>query len=189
MTRPRAPVETIVDGRRRKGQLRRGALVEATLRVIERAGVAAVTQRTVAREAQLPPSAVTYHFPGVDALLVATLVSVNDDYVERFAALPDDDDLAIAGLAELIAGSDRGPLAAECELFLLAARRPELRDELARWNRTLAAFVARYTDDLARCAGAAAAIDGLFLRRLTTDDRLDAGDIHRILASLLGRPG
>jgi DNA-binding transcriptional regulator YbjK len=49
------------------------------MRVIERAGVAAVSQRVVAQEAGVPPSAVTYYFAAVLAPHVA-------DPVRRAAA-------------------------------------------------------------------------------------------------------
>lgn len=66
------------DGRRRKGDRRRQQLLAATIRLVGRAGVAGVSQRAVAIEAALPPSAVLYYFGTVDELLVATLTAVND---------------------------------------------------------------------------------------------------------------
>ncbi|QKV80249.1 hypothetical protein [Amycolatopsis sp. Hca4] len=46
----------IADGRLRKGAARRETLLAATLRVVGRSGVAAVSQRTVAAEAGVPPA-------------------------------------------------------------------------------------------------------------------------------------
>ena len=43
--------EVSVDGRRAKGERARKALIEATLSIIEREGIAGVTHRTVTREA------------------------------------------------------------------------------------------------------------------------------------------
>jgi AcrR family transcriptional regulator len=129
----------IEDGRLRKGELRRRLLLDATVRVIGRNGVGAVSQRAVAREAQLPPSAVLYYFATVDDLLVTTLTMVNDGYIDRFEALPGDDDQALAALADLIAdgtGAGRCAAIAEYELWLMAARRPGMRGELDRRART-----------------------------------------------------
>lgn len=156
------------DGRRRKGERRRRALVAATMTVIQRAGVAAVSQRAVAREAGVPPSAVTYHFPAVDDLLVAALTACNNDYLRRLdecASAPD----PLAQLATLVTQSlsaGRFNLAAEYELFLMAARRADLQPEVARWADAVDAFLAAHVADPVRRAGVVAAVDGLLLRCL-----------------------
>ena len=156
------------------------------MRVIERDGLAGVTQRSVAGQAGLPPSAVMYYFPTIDDLLVAALTACNDSYLRRLAELTDDS-RALERLAELIAegaGKRRAQIAAEYELFLMAARRPDLRPELARWTNALDAFLARYVDDPTPRAAATAAIDGLFLRCLCADHPPDADEILSILHRL-----
>lgn len=135
---PEAPP---TDGRRAKGERRRRTLVDATLRLVGRHGTAAVTQRGVAAEAGVPPSAVLYYFATVDDLLVAALTAVNDRYVDRLravASLPD-----LAALLRECAEQDRLLTVAEYELLLLAARRDDLRDELHRWDRALDDVAAR----------------------------------------------
>jgi DNA-binding transcriptional regulator YbjK len=181
-------LQQIGDGRRRKGEQRRRELLAATLRVVGREGVAAVTQRAVAREAGLPPSAVLYYFASVDDLLVTALTVVNDRYIGRVEALPDDDDRALAALADLIAagtGEDRSSAAAEYELWLMAARRPAMRGELERWARTLDRFVGRFTDDPVHRSGITAAIDGLFLRAFSSDGPPAAAQALAILERLV----
>ncbi|MFP5020819.1 TetR/AcrR family transcriptional regulator [Pseudonocardia phyllosphaerae] len=131
----------VADGRRAKGERRRRALLDAALRLLGRDGVAAVTQRGVAAEAGVPPSAVLYYFDGVDELLVAALTAVNDRYVARLEAVATLDDLA-AMLAECGA-QDRQQTIAEYELLLLAARRDDLAAEVRRWDDALAAVAAR----------------------------------------------
>lgn len=177
------------DGRRRKGARRRRLLIEATMRVIERDGLVAVSQRVVAQEAGVPPSAVTYYFPTVDELLVAALTACNDDYLDRLAecaAAPD----PLRRLANLIAESTRSrraQVAAEYELFLMAGRRPALHPEVARWSDGLDAFLAPHvTDPMAR-AGVAAAVDGLFLRTFYAPDPPDATQVHAVLEQLVGQ--
>src|SRR5699024_8712254 len=155
----------------------------------ERDGPVSVTQRKVATEAGVPPSAVTYYYATVDDLLVDTLVRVNDNYVAQISALPPGDE-AIAALARIIAPSDatdRAHLMAECELFLMAARRPSMRDELLRWSRTLDTFLTRYITDPDRRLAASAAIDGLFLRCCAPEGPFSPTDeeIHRVLVRLL----
>ncbi|MHA6784426.1 TetR/AcrR family transcriptional regulator [Pseudonocardia saturnea] len=168
------------DGRRAKGERRRRLLLEATLRLVGRAGTAAVTQRAVAAEAGVAPSAVLYYFPTVDDLLVAALVDVNDRWVTALHDLPVDRVAALDALAELVAGCPAGDAGlAEYELYLLAARREDLRPELDGWWRALDDLAARLAPT--RSAGVSAALDGLFLRAST-----GAGpeDVRAVLAQL-----
>ena len=180
--------DQIGDGRRRKGMRRRQLLLDATMRVIERDGPASVTQRKVAAEAQVPPSAVTYYYATVDDLLVDTLVRVNDGYVERISALPTGDE-ALRALARLIVPSgatDRAHLMVECELFLMAARRPSLRGELLRWSQALDTFLARHIADPDRRLAASAAVEGLFVRSCHPEGVSPTEEeVHRALVRLL----
>jgi TetR/AcrR family transcriptional regulator, regulator of biofilm formation and stress response len=177
------------DGRRRKGERRRQRLLAATVRLIGRAGIAAVTQRAVAAEAGLPPSAVLYYFATVDELLVAALTMVNDRYLDALDALPADRAAALWALAELITeaaegGTDRA--VAEYELCLLAARRPQLRGELDRWTAALDALAGRLVADPAGRPAFAVAVDGLFLRAATGTDPPDPARTAAVLARLAG---
>lgn len=178
----------ITDGRRLKGLQRRRLLLDATMRVVERDGVAAVSQRRVAAEAGVPPSTVTYYYAAVDDLLVDTLTRVNDTYVGAMHALPADRDAAFRGLAELVVGActatSRAHVVAEYELFLLAARRPALRPQIDRWNRAVDSFLAPYLPDRADRDAVATAVDGLFVRGCTDPD-MTADRAHQILIRLL----
>ncbi|WP_106580820.1 TetR/AcrR family transcriptional regulator [Murinocardiopsis flavida] len=187
---PESDEAHISDGRRRKGHERRRRLLAAVMSVIERDGVAAVTQRVVAKEAGLPPSAVTYYYATVDDLLTAALIQVNDWYIDAFASLSADDDRAMEQLAELIAaGGDRNRAhtMAEYELFLMAGRRPDMRAEIARWNQVIDAFTARFTADPLDGTAIAAAIDGLFLRTFTTDGLSTAPEVLAVLKRITRR--
>lgn len=182
--------ENISDGRRRKGEQRRRLLLDATMEVIARDGVTAVSQRRVAAEAGVPPSTVTYYYATVDDLLVDALTRVNDAYVRVVDALPEDPDQALRGFAALIAegaGSDRTHALAEMELFLLAARRPALRAQIDRWAAAVDAFLAPYLPDPAARAGVATASDGYFLRCCTYNPPPDADEVHRALRRLIDR--
>jgi DNA-binding transcriptional regulator YbjK len=158
------------------------------MQVIERAGVAAVSQRVVAQEAGVPPSAVTYYFPVVDDLLVAALATCNDVYLSGLDACARDAD-PIAALARLIAdgtGARRAYVAAEYELFLIAARRPELQPEAARWTDAVDAFLTPYVGDPIARAGVTAAVDGLLLRCFVAADPPSADEVHAVLARIVG---
>lgn len=159
------------------------------MRVIERAGVAAVSQRVVAQEAGVPPSAVTYYFPAVDDLLVAALADCNDNYLRRLDACARDAD-PIAALARLITdgtGERRAYVAAEYELFLIAARRPELQPEAARWADAVDSFLTPYVGDPVARAGVAAAVDGLLLRCFVSAEPPSADEVRAVLARIVGR--
>jgi DNA-binding transcriptional regulator YbjK len=159
------------------------------MRVIERAGVAAVSQRVVAQEAGVPPSAVTYYFPAVDDLLVAALADCNDVYLHELDACARDAD-PIAALARLVADGNearRAYAAAEYELFLIAARRPELQPEVTRWTDAVDAFLAPHVGDPVARAGVTAAVDGLLLRCFVSADPPSADEVHAVLVRLVGR--
>lgn len=129
------------DGRLLKGELRRQELIEATLQVVAREGVAGVSHRAVAREANQPAAA--YYFKSIDDLLTAALTVCVDQDAERMRRLAESADGSREGLtalAELLASVMGGPgrLLAEYELYLPAARRPELRTSTGRWLDAIA---------------------------------------------------
>ncbi|PVY96029.1 TetR/AcrR family transcriptional regulator [Actinomycetospora cinnamomea] len=187
MSRTAAPAST--DGRRRKGEERRRLLREATLRVVGRGGVAAVTQRAVAAEAGMTPSLVSYHYPTVDALLSATLAAVNDDCVAALERCAREDD-PVRALAEFVAGYASGrteALAAEYELFLQAGRHPALRAEWVRWTAALDALLAPLVTGRAARAAAAAGVDGVFLRCWCDPEPWSAAACEEVLRALVAR--
>ena len=114
-----------VDQRLAKGERRRAELIEATLAVIEGDGVGGVSHRAVAALAGVSPSAALHHYPTLDDLLVAALISANQSSIEAIAAVDEVADFADV-LAEQIV-EQRTRFVAIYELYLLAARRPALR--------------------------------------------------------------
>lgn len=169
--------DPVTDGRRRRGATRRRELLDATLRLIAREGPGGVSQRRVADEAAVPPSAVLYHFASVDDLLVSTLAEVNDRYVAALDAVTTPETLA-----RLIVASDRAALVAEYDLFLLAARRDDLRGEVARWETTLTGLAARLGAPDPELL--VAAVNGLWLQAALAD--LDEATVLRVLRRAMG---
>ncbi|MFD5700955.1 TetR/AcrR family transcriptional regulator [Streptomyces lasiicapitis] len=181
------------DGRRVKGERRRRALIEATVRVIARDGAAGVTHRTVAREAELPTTATTYYFSSIDALLTAALTQCMEEDSARIEALveaPDDGVDNRRALALLMAEilTPPGHLLAEFELCLLAVRRPEQRAATRRWKEALAAFARVFTDDPLRVKLFTHAYDGLLLQALLDDEPPMADEFEELLRELLPDP-
>jgi TetR/AcrR family transcriptional regulator, regulator of biofilm formation and stress response len=176
-----------VDGRRRRGDRRRRALLDATLQVIGRDGLAAVTQRAVAAEAELPPSAVYYYFPTLDDLVTAALVDVNDRFLAELAALPDGDD-ALRAIAVATVESTRGrrvEVLAELELWMLATRRETLRGEVDRWNAGLRDAAARLTDDPCAIDTLVAVLNGYYWQAVTSS-RFGVEQLEAILRHVTG---
>ncbi|SDH84091.1 DNA-binding transcriptional regulator YbjK [Actinokineospora alba] len=185
--------EPITDGRRVKGERRKQELIEATLRVVAREGVAGVSHRTVAREADLPATAAAYHFHGIDDLLAAALTRSMDDDAARMRRFAADTGGGADGLrelaermAEVVAEPDH--LLAEYELYLLAAREPKLRPATHRWMDAVAEFARRYTDDSVRIQILVGVVDGLLLQGLLHDRPPTADQLEAVLRTVLVEP-
>ncbi|WP_394297031.1 TetR/AcrR family transcriptional regulator [Nocardiopsis valliformis] len=116
--------------------------------------MAGVSHRTVSQEAGLPTSATTDYFTGLGDLLTAALTRVMDEDSERMRRLSGGGDRR-RDLAELLArvAAEPGRLLAEYELFLLAVRRPHLRESTDAWLAAVGAFARCYTDDPVRARG------------------------------------
>lgn len=189
------------DGRKARGERRRQEIIAATLRVIERDGVAGVTHRTVAREAGIPTASTTYHFATLDDLLIATLISCARDMatevywmIDRARSReglrrssessggPSAADEVSALLAEAL-GPRRGRTMAEYELYLLASRRPALRPAARRWLDVLTSMV-RHDDEVAFRVFLAG-IDGLLIQGLIDDEPPTADELRPVVEYLL----
>ncbi|MGW4207967.1 TetR/AcrR family transcriptional regulator [Lentzea sp. NPDC004789] len=175
----------VVDGRKARGEKKRRAIVEATLRVIEREGVAGVTHRSVAREAGVPTTAPTYYFASIDDLLIATLLWVAEELCDHMLQI-----VASGGTAREIAASlaksvneNRARTLAEYELYLLAGRRPELKAAARRWL-DLAVEVVRPADPVAFRAFLAA-VDGLLIQGLIADVAPNEEELEPIVSFLI----
>lgn len=180
---------------------RREAIIAATADVLREGGPRHVTHRRVAEQAGVPLAATTYYFASKSELLAEALTRAAGAEIARLEALADQlDALVSAGgdpveqtAALLAAGlaSERDSAQVKFEVYLEAARRPELRAACAGW---LAAFRALAERALAH-AGApleaaplfVAGIDGLFLAALATGrPGPDAAAIEGLLRPLAG---
>jgi DNA-binding transcriptional regulator YbjK len=195
-------VKAEADGRKARGAKRRQEIIDATLRVIERDGVAGVTHRTVAREADIPTASTTYHFATLEDLLIATLISCARDMATEVywmidrarsreglrrssgsaMAGPSAADEVSALLAEAL-GPRRGRTMAEYELYLLAARRPALRPAARRWLDVLTSMV-RHDDEVAFRVFLAG-IDGLLIQGLIDDEPPTPAELRPVVEYLL----
>lgn len=166
------------DGRRLKGERRRRSIIDATLRVVERDGVAGVSHRTVAREAGVPPASIAYYFDGIDELLVAALLESVETLIEEMDRLTDTVDgddqhwpSAVARLLASMVNEYRGRTIAEYELYLLAARRPALRPAARRWIEAASGYVNDGEGgDPTAVKALFSAIDGMLMHALIADE-------------------
>ncbi|WP_307826501.1 TetR/AcrR family transcriptional regulator [Streptomyces pactum] len=178
------------DGRRLKGERSKQELIEGTIRVVARQGVAGVSHRAVAREAGQPATAAAYHFKSIDDLLTAALtrcMAEDAERMRRLAARTDGAESGLRELAELMCTVVAHPehLLAEYELYLLAARRPELRGPTQEWLAAVTEFGSRYTDDAVRLRLLAGAMDGLLMQALLTDEPPTADEFEALLRTIL----
>jgi DNA-binding transcriptional regulator YbjK len=178
---------------RRYDPERRRRLIDAAIRVVGRKGIAGLSHRTVAAEADVPLGSTTYHFATLDELLVAALRQANEGFAGVVAAHPalSDPDTDLPGelarvLGEWLAG-DRAGVELEYELYLAALRRPALRPVAAEWAKSVGALLADRTDPLTARA-LVAVLDGICLQVLLTDTPYDEGYAREVLARVI-RPG
>ncbi|MFI9252430.1 TetR/AcrR family transcriptional regulator [Streptomyces sp. NPDC053069] len=169
---------------------RRRRLIDAAIRVVGRDGIAGLSHRSVAAEADVPLGSTTYHFATLEELMVAALRQVNENFArvlaERLPDQGDGGDLAgdLAGALGAWLSGDRTGVELEYELYLAALRRPALRPVAAEWTEDAAALLARRTDPVTARA-LLALMDGICLQVLLTGGSYDAEYARTALARLI----
>ncbi|WP_105975102.1 TetR/AcrR family transcriptional regulator [Streptomyces geranii] len=158
---------------RRYDPERRQRIIDAAIRVVGEKGIAGLSHRSVAAEADVPLGSTTYHFSTLDELLVAALRQANEGFAKVVAARGGlrDERVELAGelaglLGEWLSG-DRAGVELECELYLAALRRPALRSVAAEWAAGVAELLAGRTDAVTARA-LVAVMDGMCLQVLLT---------------------
>ncbi|MFC9705985.1 TetR/AcrR family transcriptional regulator [Streptomyces sp. NPDC056943] len=178
---------------RRHDPERRERIVDAALRVVGRSGIAGLSHRTVAAEADVPLGSTTYHFASLDELLVAALRKANEGFgrqLRESPALAGPDTPVATALARLLGewlGGERTGVELEYELYLAALRRPALRPVAAEWTEEVVAALAARTD-AATARALVALMDGICLQVLLTDGTYDEEYAREMLARVL-EPG
>ncbi|MFD0153657.1 TetR/AcrR family transcriptional regulator [Streptomyces sp. NPDC055721] len=178
---------------RRHDPERRERIVDAALRVVGRSGIAGLSHRTVAAEADVPLGSTTYHFASLDELLVAALRKANEGFgrqLRESPALTGPGTPVATALARLLGewlGGERTGVELEYELYLAALRRPALRPVAAEWTEEVVAALAARTDP-ATARALVALMDGICLQVLLTDGTYDEEYACEMLARVL-EPG
>ncbi|MGW0532833.1 TetR/AcrR family transcriptional regulator [Streptomyces sp. NPDC003032] len=175
---------------RRYDPERRQRIIDAAIRVVGAKGIAGLSHRSAAAEADVPLGSTTYHFKTLDELLVAALRLANEGFAKAVAASGAFEDPA-ADLAEELArllgewlGGERTGVELEYELYLAALRRPALRPVAAEWCQGLAGVLAPRTDPVTARA-LVALMDGVCLQVLLTGGTYDEAYAREMLGRLL----
>jgi DNA-binding transcriptional regulator YbjK len=174
----------------------RDAIIDATIRIIGRGGVDAVTHRAVAREAGVSLSSTTYHFRSRDDIIGEALRVVVRREIERIQRAADElgdrlsdieawTDTLLEWLAEQLQGDGRTTTMGLYHLQLEAAQRPDLTPVLREWKAATMSLAERAL----RVAGSprpatdarvvVAAIDGLRLDQLASPEPDAEGSVLR----------
>ena len=127
-----------------RGAARRDAILRAAIAVVGDLGPDALTHRAVAERAGVPLSATTYYFDSKDELFrdaVALAAAEEVDRLEQLVLHLAPQDLTPSGWAREVSQAVAADLAMDparpvafYQFVLEAARRPELRTEVERWE-------------------------------------------------------
>ncbi|MEW2261539.1 TetR/AcrR family transcriptional regulator [Streptomyces sp. NPDC047853] len=175
---------------RRHDPERRRRIIDAAIRVVGRKGIAGLSHRSVAAEADVPLGSTTYHFATLDELLVAALRQAGEGFAKVVAAHPalSDPDADLPGELARVLGAwlagDRTGVELEYELYLAALRRPALRPVAAEWAQGVGALLADRTDPVTARA-LVAVLDGICLQVLLTDTPYDEAYAREVLARVV----
>ncbi|MEU9142977.1 TetR family transcriptional regulator [Streptomyces sp. NPDC048349] len=175
---------------RRYDPQRRQRIIDAAIRVVGAKGIAGLSHRSAAAEADVPLGSTTYHFKTLDDLLVAALHQANEGFARAVAdspALADPQTDLAAALARLLGeflAGDRTGVELEYELYLAALRRPALRPVAAQWYEAVATALTPRTDP-ATARALVAVMDGMSLQVLLTDAQYDEPYAREILDRVL----
>ena len=176
----------------------RTRLLRATLAIVGRDGVGAVTNRAVATEAGVALGSLTYHFASQQELLQEALLLFVDEEIARLGEVvaelagvesAGDAESTAARIAAVFREAGGQAHVAQFELYVQAARDEELREAVRRCytayeevaRATLVAF--GLPDEDAFVAALVALIDGYELRRLALGEEPDP-PLAELLAGL-----
>ncbi|MEV0882905.1 TetR family transcriptional regulator [Streptomyces microflavus] len=181
---------------RRYDPERRTRIIDAALRVIAADGIAGLSHRTVAAEADVPLGSTTYHFGSLDELLTAALRRSNENFAQALrdsevCAVEPSGEEAGAGLADELTrvlgewfAGERGAIELEYELYLAALRRPALRPVAAEWTGSAVEVLSARTDP-ATARALVALMDGVCLQVLLTGSAFDAAYTREMLTRVV----
>jgi TetR/AcrR family transcriptional regulator, regulator of biofilm formation and stress response len=179
--------------RRRDPEGRRQALRVAAGELIAEVGAGRVTHRAVAARADVPLGATTYYFPTLADLVAAGLEEMSGRLVvwlDEWTRRLDDGAELPRVLAELVEEylADRRQVLLEYELYLAAARAPELRPLARAWLDGIRELLTPHTGPQAARA-IAALVDGVVVQSLVSGEPVDRPALEAATTALLRDQG
>ncbi len=137
---------------------RRDRIIDAALDCIAQDGVAGTSHRKVAALTGVPLGSMTYHFAGMDALLIESFTrfatTISQAFEQRMQNAADTE-AAIDAVVTLIHDDlqrSRREHVLTYELYTLAARRAEFRTIMEGWMRASRQALQRHFDPETACA-------------------------------------
>ncbi|WP_194396294.1 TetR/AcrR family transcriptional regulator [Microbacterium atlanticum] len=167
-------------------------ITEATLAVIARDGIGALSHRAVAAMADVPLGATTYYFKTRDHLIEAATeyaaAALHSEVTAWFDVPPTRTTLSrrLAELTEFQTahGPRRDQLALEYELYLAGGRIASLREINMRWDGVLRAIMVPLIPERAvRAVGAL--MTGLHVQAVVYGVRFDADDVEELIETTI----
>ncbi|MET9292988.1 TetR family transcriptional regulator [Streptomyces sp. NPDC003077] len=171
---------------------RRQRIIDAAIKVVAEHGIAGLSHRLVAAEADVPLGSTTYHFTSLDDLLVAALRQVNESWLADVVRSAETLDHGVplvemlTGLVERLLAGDRTRVTMEYELYLTALRREAVRPIAAEYLDESVRILADRTGDEATARALVAYLDGLMLQYLLMGRPFDAEETRAGLERVLG---
>ncbi|MBW1602237.1 TetR family transcriptional regulator C-terminal domain-containing protein [Streptomyces sp. JJ66] len=178
----------------------RTRLLDAAVTVLARDGLRGLSHRRVEQEAGLTHGSTTYYFRTRDTLIrqVIAYLAERDQELVTATLGPSDAEgpptaADVVRILELLLTSAREQTLARFELFLHAAREPELRGDLVRWRRPFRDAARALLAELGAPEADRAAeslvtgIDGLLFTAVCLPDRMPLDELRRQTERLLAR--
>ncbi|MBD8078444.1 TetR family transcriptional regulator [Cellulosimicrobium arenosum] len=178
---------------RRHDPERRDRIIDACVEVIAEHGVAGTSHRRVAAAADVPLGSMTYHFTGMDELLLAAFerfaVGASAKFSRRVdpATTPEEAVQAVARLITHDVFENQRDLVLTHELYTIAAREPAFRAVTHPWMRRSRRTLERHFDPTtARLLDAF--IEGMTIHRALDTEPHDDADVLTALRRLTHAP-
>lgn len=155
---------------------RKDRIIDAALDVIADHGVRGTSHRLIAAAADVPLGSLTYHFAGLDDLLVQAFTRhaarMAAEYEHQFDEVRSREEL-IEAIANLVhsADADRDS-AIGFELYLAAVHNPALRSITQNWMESSRQVLHRYLDPVT-ARGVDALIEGLIIHSILSTEPVD----------------
>ncbi|MFC4857637.1 TetR/AcrR family transcriptional regulator [Actinophytocola glycyrrhizae] len=175
---------------RRDPEARRRKIVTAAVRAIADVGVGNVTHRRIAELAGVPLGSTTYYFPTLDDLVAAALREAIEyaradleAWADELQASEDVPGTFVEATLRYL--DNREQVLLEYELYLAAARMPDLRPLAQLWIDGLRGICARFAGK-DRGFALAALIDGHLMQALVTAEPVDVDALRAGVDRLVG---